>query len=54
MHTYRKAKDEPFFTVGYWIDGKWMAIKDFNVEANAVMFVNILNGGDPEFLHNCM
>jgi hypothetical protein len=54
MHTYRKTKDEPLWTVGYYTQevgrmgepiSAWMPMKDFNTEEEAACYVNYLNGG---------
>jgi hypothetical protein len=50
MHTYRKAKAEKLWTVGYFVDdeGKshWEPLKDFPQEHQAIAFINYLNGGE--------
>lgn len=49
MHTYRQSgkDEEKLFTVGYWNEGKWYALRDFKNEKQAVYFTNYLNGGNP-------
>lgn len=59
MHTYRKSRNEPLWTVGVWVpadegtrvDLRWHAIRDFNTELAAATFTSFLNGGEPPHLN---
>ena len=60
MHTYRKARDEQLWTVGYWRDGAprgaaggdmhrmpvWEPLQDFGTEKDAAAYASYLNGGE--------
>lgn len=51
MHTYRKDKDGPIWTVGYWRSDRngftrWEPLTDFSLESLAIERVNYLNGGN--------
>jgi hypothetical protein len=57
MHTYRKAKGEPLWTVGYFTRcdsgyDVWTALRDFSQEENAAAFAHYLNGGNGDHFVN--
>ena len=48
MHTYVKSRNEPLWTVGYYVGDDWQALVDCDTQLDAICLVNILNGGDRE------
>lgn len=47
IHTYLKSRNEPIWTVGYYMpsDQMWIPLKDFSTEEAAAAYASYLNGG---------